>query len=133
MGPNTSPEILHQKMDPKMSPEAWFQLLDIRRIAVQAQTAIGEGQEININYVPFIQVTADINFNQLRAYVHFPYLATNYVSFFAEGHFAASEKTGKQLVLQMHLPTLPGWTMYIWNSLEYILRCQFACLLWLLA
>ena len=62
MGPNTSPEILHQKMDPKMSPKAWFQLPDIRRIAVQAQTAIGEGQEININYVPFIQVTADINF-----------------------------------------------------------------------
>ena len=32
---------------------------DIRRIAVQAQTAIGEGQEININYVPFIQVPFD--------------------------------------------------------------------------
>jgi len=28
-----------------------------KRIAVQAQTAIGEGQEININYVPFIQGT----------------------------------------------------------------------------
>ena len=27
-----------------------------RRIAVQAQTAIKEGEEININYVPFIQV-----------------------------------------------------------------------------
>ena len=27
---------------------------------MQAQTAIGEGQEININYVPFIQVTFGI-------------------------------------------------------------------------
>ena len=62
----------------KMDPNTWSSLLDIRRIAVQAQTAIGEGQEITINYVPFIQVTsfAAITFMQLTS-DRFPPLTSN--------------------------------------------------------
>ena len=51
LGHKNTPSVDFPSMQAKLIDEIYN-----RRIAVQAQTAIKEGEEININYVPFIQV-----------------------------------------------------------------------------
>ena len=70
---------------------------------MQAQTAIREGEEININYVPFIQVLELFSQNPVLEWIR---------TFFFAGYFTAAEKAGEQLVFQMYLRKMSGCSSF---------------------